>query len=134
MKKGYFIFLLLITLTLTACMQYESYIYEGESKHWKGKYEVFSNDGEMYTYKLTLQYKRNASELAHTEKITFSFKKSRQSAIETMEYEIGDDPKKGAYMNVWSSSTGNWFTEETISTVTIEWDGLEEIIELQNQD
>ena len=126
--------LLLITLTLTACMQEESYIYEGESEHWKGRYEVVSNDGKTYTYKLRLHYKKNTNELSNTEKIKFHFKNSFQESTETMEYAIGDDPKKGVYETTWSSGEGKRFTEETISTVTIEWDAFEEVFELKNHE
>ena len=131
----------LVTFFLAACSEktHESYIFVGESEHWKAEYvhDVTETRGEKngklnYSteeeYTLTFTYKGEESELATLQNISYGFETNTRSAKNTREFTEPNTESVFKLSGI-SKHAARFFPNHEI-TATIQWDDFEETIEL----
>ncbi len=133
----------LVTFFLSACSEksHENYIFIGESAHWKAEfvYDVseiwgekngkknYSNENQ---YTLTFTYKGAESELATLKNISYGFDTATGSSSNTEQFK--EPNTKSVFKLSGSSQNSARIFPHHVITATIQWDGIEETIELNN--
>lgn len=140
MKRAYFLAFLFVILVLAACgktsKMEKSYMFSGESDHWKAEYvydntKKWNNKKILYdegNYQFTLEYKGSLNELSTVRSFQYSYQtnSSRQSEETT-------DPLEKTLFTFKGSSEGLTVQEDEVIEVNVQWDDFGESFELHNE-